>query len=129
MGNGDDPCANHPNRVYATIRNIGDATASNALVHFQVSSPLGVGVTGSWTEIGSVKIPSLAAGATRTVFVDWAPSVKLTQAEIKAGAFKFHSCIQVIIDRSPARSSPATIGRRRISTISMPSSRRATITR
>ncbi len=98
IGNGDDPCANHPNRVYANIHNIGDATASNAVVHFQVSSPLGVGVTGSWSEIGSVTIPSLAAGATKTVFVDWTPSVTLTQAEIKAGAFKFHSCIQVIID-------------------------------
>jgi hypothetical protein len=98
IGNGDDPCANHPNRVYANIHNIGDAAANNAIVHFQVSNPLGVGVTGSWTEIGKVTIPSLAAGATTTVFVDWTPEVKLTQAQIKAGVFKFHSCIQVIID-------------------------------
>lgn len=98
IGNGDDPCANHQNRVYANIHNIGDATASNAVVHFQVSNPLGVGVTGSWSEIGTVKIPSLAAGATKTVLVDWTPNIKLTSTEIKAGAFKFHSCIQVIID-------------------------------
>ena len=98
IGNGDDPCANHQNRVYANIHNIGDAAAHNAVVRFRVSNPLGVGVTGSWSEIGSVKIPSLAAGATQTVSVDWTPLVKLTPAEIKAGAFKFHSCIQVIID-------------------------------
>jgi hypothetical protein len=98
IGNGDDPCANHPNRIYANIHNLGDAVANSVVVHFQVTNPLGVGVTGSWTEIGKVTIPTLAVGATETVFVPWTPMVKLTPAEIKAGVFKFHSCIQVIID-------------------------------
>jgi hypothetical protein len=98
IGNGDDPCANHPNRIYANIHNVGTAVANSILVHFQVTNPLGVGVTGSWTEIGTQTVASLAPGATATVFVDWTPTVSLTAAQIKAGAFAFHSCVQVIID-------------------------------
>jgi hypothetical protein len=98
IGNGDDPCANHENRIYATVSNIGDAVANNAVVHFQVSNPLGVGVTGSWSEVGKLTIPTLAAGASTTVFVPWTPTVTLTPAEIASGRFKFHSCVQVIID-------------------------------
>jgi hypothetical protein len=104
IGNGDDPCANHPNRIYANIHNIGDAPANNIVVHFQVTNPPGVGVTGSWTEVGKVTIPTLAAGAstgdaaTTPVFVDWTPAVTLTPAEIAAGVFKFHTCVEVIID-------------------------------
>jgi hypothetical protein len=98
IGNGDDPCANHENRVYATVHNVGDVAANNIVVKFRVSNPLGVGVTGSWTDIGQTKIPSLAAGASTTVYVLWTPNVTLTPAEIAAGHFKFHSCIQAIIE-------------------------------
>jgi hypothetical protein len=98
IGNGDDPCANHENRIYANVHNIGDAVANNVVVHFQVTNPLGVGVTGSWTEVGKVTIPTLSAGATKTVYVNWKPVVSLSAAEIVAGVFKFHSCVQVIID-------------------------------
>ena len=53
IGSGDDPCIDHENRVYATIHNIGDADAPATSAHFQVSSPLGVGVTGTWSSLGT----------------------------------------------------------------------------
>jgi hypothetical protein len=99
IGNGDDPCANHENRIYATVHNAGDAVASNVVVKFQVTFPLGVGVTGSWSDVGQAKIPSLAPGASATVYVPWTPSVTLTPAQIASGHFKFHSCVQVIIPK------------------------------
>jgi hypothetical protein len=95
IGSGDDPCLNHENRIYATVHNIGDAASSPTSVQFQVSNPLGVGVTGSWTSLGSVSLPAIAAGGTATVFVPWTPSVTLTPAQIASGHFEFHSCIQV----------------------------------
>jgi CARDB protein len=98
IGNGDDPCANHENRIYAHVRNIGDAAANNIVVKFQVSNPLGVGVTGSWAQVGQTTISTLAPGAAIDVFVPWTPTINLTPAEIASQHFKFHSCIQVIIE-------------------------------
>ena len=104
-GNGDSPCANHENRVFARIRNIGNTPAANVKVHFQVTNPLGVGMNGStWVDIGTVDsttfagLASLSAGAYTDVFVPWVPSITLTPAEIAAGLFNYHSCIRVIID-------------------------------
>ena len=97
IGSGDDPCANHENRVYATVHNVGDATASNIVVDFLVSNPLGVGVTGQWSDLGQATIASLAAGNSASVFVDWTPTVTLTPAQIASKHFKFHSCIEVRI--------------------------------
>ncbi len=103
--NGDSPCANHDNRVYARIRNIGNTPAANVVVHFQVTDPLGVGMNGStWVDIGTANsgtfagLASLAAGAYTDVYVPWAPAVTLTPAQIAAGLFNFHSCIRVVID-------------------------------
>jgi hypothetical protein len=98
IGNGDDPCANHENRIYANVHNIGGAAANNVVVHFQVTNPLGIGVTGSWTNVGKVTIPTLAAGATKSVYVVWKPMVSLSKAQIAAGVYKFHSCVRVNID-------------------------------
>jgi CARDB protein len=97
IGNGDDPCLNHPNRVYATVHNIGTADAPATTVKFQVTSPLGVGVSGKWTNIGTAALPAIAAGESATVYVPWTPTVNLTMAEIQAMRFQFHSCIQVIV--------------------------------
>jgi hypothetical protein len=47
IGSGDDPCVNHENRIYVTVHNIGDADSPPSVAKFQVTSPLGVGVTGS----------------------------------------------------------------------------------
>jgi hypothetical protein len=101
VGNGDDPCVNHPNRVYATIRNIGDAPASAASITFEASDPIGVGVTGGWSNIGmatSSAFPGLAsipAGGQTTVYVDWNPTVALTPAQLAASRFAFHTCVRV----------------------------------
>ncbi len=97
IGSGDDPCIDHENRVYATIHNIGDADAPATTAAFQVSSPLGVGVTGSWTSLGTASVPAIAAGGSATVYVTWTPAVTLTPAEIAAAHFQFHSCIQVAV--------------------------------
>jgi hypothetical protein len=98
IGNGDDPCANHENRIYAHIRNGGSVPANSIVVHFQVTDPLGVGMSGSWTDLGTATIPTLAAGAERDVFVTWTPHVTLTEAQITSGHFNFHSCVQIRID-------------------------------
>jgi hypothetical protein len=100
IGNGDDPCANHENKIFAHVRNGGDATAVNAHVHFLVTDPPGVGVrdASGWVEVGSVTIPSLAPGAAQDVSVNWTPHVTLSDAQIAEGHFNFHTCVQIIID-------------------------------
>jgi hypothetical protein len=100
IGNGDDPCANHENRIYARVRNGGSAPAINAKVRFLVTDPMGVGVrdASGWVEVGNTTIPYLAAGASHDVYVNWTPAVTLTPAEISSGHFNFHTCIQVKID-------------------------------
>ncbi len=106
IGNGDNPCANHENRVYARIRNIGTQTASDVRVHFDVTDPLGMGISGAsgWALIGTVTaadFPDLATippGGFVDVYVPWTPSIALTSAELAAGNFNFHSCIRILID-------------------------------
>ena len=101
IGNGDDPCANHENRIYARVRNGGSVPANNVTVHFRASDPLGVGMTGSWSDVGSTTIPSIPANGFRDVYVTWTPHVTLTPAEISSGHFNFHSCVQVHTDPIP----------------------------
>lgn len=107
-GNGDNPCSNHPNRVYARIRNIGTQPMNNVVVHFDVTDPLGVGMAGAsgWANIGNVTmadfvgLSTISAGAYTDVYIPWTPSI----ASPPAGDFDFHSCIRVRIDQitSPA---------------------------
>jgi hypothetical protein len=104
-GNGDSPCANHENHVFARIRNIGNTPAANVVVHFQVTDPLGVGMNSStWVDIGTATsatfpgLASLSANSYTDVFVPWTPAVTLTPEQMSAGLFNFHSCIRVIID-------------------------------
>jgi hypothetical protein len=97
IGSGDDPCVNHENRVYATIHNIGDADAPATTASFQVSNPLGVGVTGSWTSLGTAAVPAIPAGGSTSVFVNWTPVPNLTPKEVMQKHFQFHSCIQVSV--------------------------------
>jgi len=105
-GNGDDPAIGLTNRIYARVRNYGLATASNVVVHFDVTDPLGVGINGSngFVEIGhvdSTSFPSLASipgGGSADVYIDWTPNATLTPAQITAGIFYFHSCLRVRID-------------------------------
>jgi hypothetical protein len=105
-GNGDNPCANNENRVYARIRNIGTQTAASVKVNFEVTNPLGLGIVGSgsgnWTPIGSVTstdFPGLASippGGTVDVWVPWIP--KVLPDQLTTGNFNFHSCVRVKID-------------------------------
>jgi hypothetical protein len=105
VGNGDDPCANHENRIYVRVRNGGDQPADNIVVRVNVTDPLGVGIRGShgWTPVGtatSAQFPalaSLAPGGHADVYVNWTPRV----ARLHAGAFAFHSCLQVTINPVP----------------------------
>ncbi len=106
--NGDSPCANHQNRVYARIRNIGNTPAANIKVHFQVTDPMGVGINGStWVDIGTADsttfagLASLAAGAYTDVYVPWVPAVALTPEQLAAGVFNFHTCLRVLMDPVP----------------------------
>ncbi len=101
IGNGDDPCANHPNRVYARVRNIGDSPALSASLVFEVSNPLGVGISGTWQMLGTATpaafpaLASIPAGGEATVFVEWMPNISLTDVEIQDSHFAFHSCLRV----------------------------------
>ncbi|MSP12501.1 MAG: hypothetical protein EXR62_06035 [Chloroflexi bacterium] len=101
IGNGDDPCANHENRIYARIRNIGDAPASNVLVYFEISDPVGVGMSDNWTVVGSIPVPYLAQGASTVIYANWTPVVSLSPQQIADGHFKFHTCVQIEIHTLP----------------------------
>jgi hypothetical protein len=105
-GNGDDPTVGLANRLYARVRNFGATPAINAVVHFDVTSPLGLGINGSngFVQLGTVtsaQFPGLASippGGSVDVYLDWTPTVQLTPAQIQAGRFAFHSCVRVRLD-------------------------------
>jgi hypothetical protein len=106
VGNGDDPAIGQVNRLYARVRNFGTATATNVVVHFDVTSPLGLGINGSngFIELGQVTsadfpaLASLAPGATTDVYINWTPNATLTPQQIAQGIFRFHSCVRVRMD-------------------------------
>lgn len=102
-GNGDDPAVGLTNRVYARIRNVGNAIASNVSVKIEVTDPLGIGITGpaGWVLVGTAdattfpQLASIPAGGAVDVNVDWKPTFTLTSAQIAAGVFYFHSCLRL----------------------------------
>jgi hypothetical protein len=103
VGNGDDPAVGQTNRVYARIRNVGNAIASNVVVTIEVTDPLGMGITGpaGWVLVGTAnsttfpQLASIPAGGTADVYVDWKPTFALSPAQIAAGVFYFHSCLRL----------------------------------
>lgn len=103
VGNGDDPAINQTNRVYARIRNVGRAPASNVVATIEVTDPLGMGImpTTQWALVGTVDstafpgLASIPAGGFVDVYADWKPTPMLTPAQTKAGVFYFHSCLRV----------------------------------
>jgi hypothetical protein len=103
IGNGDNPCVGHDNRIYATIRNGGDRPATNVEVTFKVTDPLGVGIRGArgWTVVGTATLANLDPGESTKVYVTWNPAIQLTQEQlqevIEEDHFSFHSCVQVVI--------------------------------
>jgi hypothetical protein len=108
-GNGDDPAIGQVNRLYARVRNYGTVSATNVVVHFDVTSPLGLGINGSngFVLLGTVTsadFPGLASippGGHTDVFINWTPNATLTPQQIAQGTFAFHSCVRVRIDHLP----------------------------
>ena len=106
QGNGDDPAIGQVNRLYARVRNYGTVTASNVVAHFDVTSPLGLGINGSngFVELGKVTsadfpgLASIAPGSFVDVYINWTPNATLTPEQIAAGIFRFHSCVRVRLD-------------------------------
>lgn len=109
QGNGDDPAIGQVNRLYARIRNYGSVSATNVVVHFDVTSPLGLGINGSngFVQLGTVTsaqfpgLASIAPGGSTDVYIEWTPNATLTPQQIAQGIFYFHSCVRVRIDHLP----------------------------
>ncbi|MBM4424907.1 MAG: hypothetical protein FJ030_16220 [Chloroflexi bacterium] len=105
-GNGDDPAVGLVNRLYARVRNVGGAPASNVVVNFEITDPPGLGIAGSngFTPMGTVdkiKFPALAnidPGQFVDVYYEWTPDFAVSPQDMAAGKFKFHTCVRVILD-------------------------------
>ncbi len=101
--NGDDPAIGLVNRVYARVRNVGSAPATDVTVEVQRADPLGVGIAGSngWITIGTVDAGDFSGlalvepGASVDVYVEWTPSVALPEDLAEGDRFRFHSCLRV----------------------------------
>lgn len=84
-GNGDDLCANHANRVYAKVRNNGDAPARNVVVQIFATQPTGTYLgtprqilldTVTATDFASLR--EIAPNASVDVYANWrAPDRRL----------------------------------------------------
>ncbi len=106
VGNGDDPAVGLVNRLYARVRNIGGAPASNVVVNFEITDPPGLGIAGSngFTPLGTVnkvKFPALAnidPGQFVDVYLEWTPNFAVSPEDMAAGKFKFHTCVRVKLD-------------------------------
>ncbi|MFQ5857766.1 MAG: hypothetical protein ACE5LU_19345, partial [Anaerolineae bacterium] len=102
-GNGDDPVVGKVNRLYARVRNIGSAPATDVVVTWEITDPPGVGIAGAngWKAIGSVTkkdfpgLANIAAGKFVDVYIEWKPNVSVSQKNLKAGRFTFHTCVRV----------------------------------
>ncbi len=105
-GSGDDPAIGQVNRLYARIRNFGSQTATNVVVHFDITNPLGLGIAGSngFKQLGTVTstdfpgLASIVPGGFTDVYINWTPNATLTPDQLAAGRFFFHSCVRVRID-------------------------------
>ncbi|NHJ03893.1 MAG: hypothetical protein EAX90_03660 [Candidatus Heimdallarchaeota archaeon] len=94
IGIGDDPWANHENRLYARIHNVGETDALGVTVKFYENIPIGAGASGTWNLIDT-KVINVDADDEEEVFVIWTPNVILPPGE--EGLMDIHSCIQVKI--------------------------------
>lgn len=108
-GNGDDPAVGQVNRLYARVRNIGFSTATDVVVKWEITDPPGLGIAGAtgWVSIGQVDkfdfpvLASISAGDYVDVYVDWTPSFPVSEADLAAGRFYFHTCVRVKLDPVP----------------------------
>ena len=113
---GDAPAVGMPNRVYARIRNQGDAPSENVSVIWEVQYkedlPPGHNIgPGEWREIARISPeddPRLARVLEDTqldVYQYWTPSRDLFPEDLGAGDFQFHACIRVrlVVDEGNER--------------------------
>lgn len=106
IGNGDQPTIGQVNRLYARVRNIGGAPASNVVVRFEISDPPGMGIGGdtSWAPLGTVDssdFPALGTinpGQFVDVYLEWTPDFDVPDEEVEDGVFVFHTCLRVVLD-------------------------------
>ena len=93
IGNGDEPWANHENRLYARIHNIGEVDAYDVVVKFYFTSPIGAG-NAVWDYIGETTV-DVAKDSHEEVYVPWTPTMTVTPGQ--SGIVPIHGCVRVEI--------------------------------
>ena len=109
VGNGDEPTIGQVNRLYARVRNVGGAPATNVVVHFEITDPPGLGINDqtSWVSLGTVtaaEFPALSnidPGEFVDVFLNWTPDYDIPDDQVEDGSFAFHTCLRVRLDPVP----------------------------
>jgi hypothetical protein len=103
-GNGDEPAIGLVNRLYARVRNIGGAPASDVVVNFEINDPPGLGINGDFIPLGTVdqaQFPDLGTinpGEFVDVFLEWTPTYDISDEEMEGGFVNLHTCLRVILD-------------------------------
>jgi len=69
-----DPVAGVVNYVYVRVRNRGNVAATNVTVDTYWHGPAVGIICGDWNFIGTVNVPSLAAGGSAIVVMPWTPT-------------------------------------------------------
>lgn len=93
IGNGDEPWANHENRLYARIHNIGQVDAFDVKVKFFFTSPIGAG-NPDWDLVNETTV-NIAHGSSEPVYVPWTPEIEVSPGE--SGILPLHGCARVEI--------------------------------
>jgi M6 family metalloprotease-like protein len=101
-GIGDEPWANHANRLYGRIHNIGQTDATNVKVNFYENLPIGAGDNGAWNLIGS-KTVAVDAGDYIEEYIEWTPTIALDPGD--SGLMSIHSCVKVEIETATGETS------------------------
>ena len=98
IGNGDEPWANHENRLYARIHNVGDANAYDVTVRFYFRHPISAG-NPNWDLIGEALLEIVPARGYNVAMVPWTPEIEVSPGE--SGLVAVHGCIRVVIEPYP----------------------------
>ena len=93
IGNGDEPWANHENRLCARIHNIGGVDAYGVVVKFYFTEPIGAGNV-VWDYVGETTV-DVAKGSYEEVYVPWTPTMTVTPGQ--SGIVPIHGCGRVEI--------------------------------
>jgi hypothetical protein len=83
ISNGDDPCADHENRVYARVHNGGDEPATGVQVHFKVAyANFADPAHPTYIDLGTVPVPSIQPGGLAEVYTTWTPSATFSNYQL-----------------------------------------------